>query len=132
MVGAITSAYYLYDEKSASLVLNHHADIAMNVGVLNEIKRGDIDKARKLLEILLDGEIIGLTGFVDNGSPHQKRALEAARIAANYRKHSSYRPEDESVRNHIKGILDKGYLTNEPCESPNKALNNNAQNARAC
>ena len=114
VVGAITATYYLYDDRSESLVLSHHADIAMNVGVLNEIKRGDIDKARTLLEILLDGEIIGLTGFVNNGNPHQKQALEAASIAANYRKHSSYQPEDESIRNHINVILNKGDLTNEP------------------
>ena len=132
IIGAGALAYFTYEDKDASEVLQLHNNIGMHVGILNEIHRGDIEKAKELHEIFLDSEIIGLTTYVSSDSPVYKEALEAAWIAANYRKQHNHNITDQSVSGHVQSILDKGLMSRDPCEPPNKALNNDAQNARAC
>ena len=132
IICAAAIAYFIYEDKGASEVLEHHVNIGMHVSILNEIHRNDIEKAKALHEIYLDGEVIGLTPYMSPDNPQHKEALEAAWIAANYRKYNKYNAKDESVSKHVQSILDKGLMSREPCSPPNKALNTDAQKARAC
>jgi len=132
IIGAGALAYFTYEDKDVSEVLQLHNNIGMHVGILNEIHRGDIEKAKELHETLLDSEIIGLTTYMSPDSQLYKEALEAAWVAANYRKQHNYYTKDQSVSSHVQSILDKGLMSRDPCKPPNKALNNDAQNARAC
>jgi len=96
----------------SGLVSSYRAGIVTKVSVLKNLRQNKSDSATQLLEILLDGDIIGLTPFLSADNPHNAEAVKAAQQAAEYRATSNYIPENQTVRASVENILRIGSESN--------------------
>lgn len=60
-------------------------DVEMKIEILKHIRTGNLDKATEMLEILLDGDLIGLSRSSDNSDDTNESIRKAANLARDYR-----------------------------------------------
>ncbi len=79
--------------------------------ILLESLRGSGQKqAILMLESLLDGDIIGLGGFVES-SPRKAELMKMLAVIAEYRKATQYQSDNKEVAEAVNSALQKGALS---------------------
>ncbi len=69
------------------------ADILAKVAVLERLRRGKIDKAIRLQEVLLDGDLIDAGALARDGAKFDVNILHALELEAKARAASGYEPD---------------------------------------
>ncbi|MEO7324754.1 MAG: hypothetical protein ABIW82_07995 [Dokdonella sp.] len=82
-------------------VVRTEADIVTKVAVLEHIRAGQISDATKLLETLLDGDLIGARSLARDGTKFNANTRRAVALELQARAVSGYAPADENVRNAV-------------------------------
>jgi hypothetical protein len=82
-------------------VVRTQADIVTKVAVLEHIRAGRISDATNLLEILLDGDLIGAGALARDGTKFSANTGQAVVLEAKARAVSGYKPTDENVHNAV-------------------------------
>ena len=83
---------------TSNLVLRTQADIITRVSVLEHIRAGRPENATKLLETLVDGDLIGAGALARDGHKFNANARRAVALELRARKVSGYEPTDPTVR----------------------------------
>jgi hypothetical protein len=86
VVGAVSASWYWFDSNgqfmTSNLVLGTQADILAKVSVLEHMRAGRFEHATKLLETLLDGDLIGAGALARQG-----RVIERGGCTVRARRH---------------------------------------------
>lgn len=85
--------------------LKIEADLVTRVAVLEHLRSGRVAEATRLLEILLDGDLIAAMAFARDGATFSPNAGRAVALEAKARAESSYAPADENVRAAVQDAL---------------------------
>lgn len=83
------------------LVVKTEADIVTKVSVLEHIRAGRIKDATKLLETLLDADLITAGALAQNGTKFNANTRRAVGLEYHARVASGYEPGDQNVRNTV-------------------------------
>lgn len=86
-------------------VVRTQADIITKVAVLEHIRAGRIAEATKLLETLLDGDLISAGALARDGTKLSENTRQAVDLEIKARAISGYAPNDERVRNSVQEAL---------------------------
>lgn len=86
---------------SYALIVRTQADIVTKVTVLEHIRAGRISDATRLLETLLDGDLIGADALARDGTKFNANTRHAVMLESEARAASGYRPTDENVHNAV-------------------------------
>jgi hypothetical protein len=102
VVGGLGASWYWLDSNAqfmtSGLVLRTQADIITKVSVLEHIRAGRPEDATKLLETLLDGDLIAAGALARDGRKFNANARRAVALELRAREVSGYQPTDPSVR----------------------------------
>jgi hypothetical protein len=102
VVGAFAAYQYLLDFNaqfmSSGLVLKTQADLVTRVSVLEHLRAGRSEDAAKLLEALLDGDLISAGALARDGHKFSANTHRAVGLELRARKISGYQPADPNVR----------------------------------
>ena len=102
VVGGLGASWYWLDSNAqfmtSGLVLRTQADIITKVSVLEQIRAGRPEDATKLLETLLDGDLIAAGALARDGRKFNANARRAVALELRAREVSGYQPGDPSVR----------------------------------
>ncbi len=84
-------------------------DAKMRVAILKSIQQSDLRHATLLLENLLDGDVIGLSGVLEDSN--RKAELEKVlALVAQYRSTTNYEIENKDVAAAVRSALKKGSM----------------------
>ena len=86
---------------SAGLLTRYEADIVTKVAVLENLRAGRPEDATRLLETLLDADLMGAATFVQEGKKISANTRHAAELERRARVTSGYQPIDASVRTRV-------------------------------
>lgn len=82
-------------------------DTKTHLLLLESLQGTQNKQAVLMLETLLDGDIIGLAGFVDS-SPRKAELVKMLGVIAKYRETTLYRSQDSEVAEAVRSALQKG------------------------
>lgn len=85
--------------------LRTQADIVTTVAVLEHLRGGRIPDATGLLEVLLDGDLVGAAALVKDGHKLSANTTRALSLEANARALSGYRPADDNVHHAVQEVF---------------------------
>jgi hypothetical protein len=102
VVGAFAASRYWLDFNAqfmtSGLVMRTQADLVTRVLVLRQIRAGRSGDATKLLEVLLDGDLISAGALARDGHKFDANVRRAVALELRAREMSGYEPADPNVR----------------------------------
>jgi|SRR6267142_2405118 len=102
VVGAFAASRYWLDFNAqfmtSGLVLKTQADLVTRVFVLEHLRASRSEDATKLLEALLDGDLISAGALARDGHKFSASARRAVAVELRARQMSGYEPADPNVR----------------------------------
>ena len=90
---------------SAGLLTRYEADIVTRVAVLENLRAGRSEDAIRLLETLLDADLMGAATFVQDGTKISANTRRAAEHERRARETSGYQPIAANVRARVDEAL---------------------------
>jgi hypothetical protein len=83
---------------NSGFILRTQSDIVTKVAVLSALRAGHNEDGIKLLETLLDGDLIGAGALARDGAKFSSNARRAVEVEYRAREASGYEPTDPTVR----------------------------------
>lgn len=103
-LGAISASRYWGWFMTYELSVRTQADIVERVAALERLRSGRSDEAIRILEIVLDGDLVTAGALLNDGHEFDPNVRHALEIEAQARKASSYEP-DPTVRAAVQKAL---------------------------
>jgi len=91
---------------TAELIAHTQANITTRIALLEHIQSGRIPEATKLLETLLDGDLINAGALAHSGIRFNSNTDRAVALEFQARTASGYRPEDDRVNDAVREAFD--------------------------
>ena len=102
LLGIFAASWYWLDFSAnfttSSLLLRTQADLITRISVLEHLRAGHAGNATRLLESLLDGDLIGAGALARDGHQFNANARLAVALELRLRRLSGYEPSDANVR----------------------------------
>jgi len=105
----VSAAWFPLSRYFATFSANVSAsEIVFSAGALNALRSGDTTNAMELLEIKLDGGIIGLGSMLEEMPPHlhHKNQLKQMKAASDYRAKNPRKSDDPDMDATVAAYLD--------------------------
>lgn len=122
ILGAFSGVQFWQSFDETALETRLMADAKIKVWVLTSLQKSRQDQAIQLLETLLDGDVIGISGVLET-SHRKTELLQTLSNVARYREAGNYKSTNPDVASAVQHALERA-------AQPNNAVKRDALDAR--